>query len=167
MPFPTHQIDEIAPGVYSTRIEPCSRWVLPHVLSPDPASFVWLVGYRPHATAEWVELPVPLRRGLPAEPARVRLPRFDLQLPLGVFLDRLPAIHSWLMLLQMARPVPDTLLYASIAGRPSEYRILRQNGWLLTFYLPHDCEYARVTCADRGHLERVLGDVVIASRDLP
>jgi hypothetical protein len=165
----THQVREIAEGVFSTVLEPCSRWVLPHVLRPEPASFVWLVGYRPHSRGQWVDLPLPLSQGRPAEPLRVRYPVFELQLPLIVFLDRLPAINSWsgLLLHQMARPVPDTLRYESFSGTPGEYHILRQNGWLLTFYLPHDGEHARITCPDRTHLEGVLADPIIATHDLP
>src|SRR5690606_26256268 len=135
----THEIIEIAPGIFSTLLEPCSKHVLPHVLRPEPASVVWLVGYRPHSVVEWVELPLPLAPGRPAEMLRARLPEFELQMPLPAFLDRLPSLHSWAGLLvhQMARPVPDTLLYQSIGGTPGEYRILQQNGWLLTFRLPH------------------------------
>jgi hypothetical protein len=127
------------------------------------------VGYRPQSTLKWTDLPFPLSAGQPAERLRVREPQFDLQLPLIMFLDRLAVIHSWagLLLHQMSRPVADTLMYQSFAGTPSEYPILRQNGWLLTFYLPHDGEHAVVTCPDRVHVDGILSDPVIAAGKLP
>ena len=165
----THEIEEVGDGVWATLLEQCSCQVLAHVLMPVPSSVVWLVAYHPHHALEWVDLPLPLGAGMPAERMRARLPRFDAEFPHADFLARLPAMHAraGMLALQMDRPVPDTLSFEHIATDPNRRAILRRNGWLLSFDLPHDGEHAWVECTDRAHLERVLADPVIASRELP
>ena len=68
-----------------------------------------------------------------------------------------------MVLLQLDRPVPDSLRYREVMALPAKYAVLRQNGWRLTFDLPHGGEYAEVTAADRATLERVLADPVVAA----
>jgi hypothetical protein len=161
----TGEISEVQPGVFFTLLPPCSCRVAPRVLRPEPSSLVWLVRHMPHPVVEWADLPVPLFRGAAPEALRVRGAAYDVQLPLASFLDRVPRWPEGdgVLLLQMARPVPDTLDYFRIGEGASQDAVLRRNGWLLTFDLPHGGEYAGVTCPDRGHLERVLTDEVIAA----
>jgi hypothetical protein len=158
----THEISEIEPGVFYTILEPCSAAVLPHVLTPG-TSHVWLVEHRPCERLLWAELPVPLASDAAAEPLRVRGVEYDLQMTTAEFLarvvPRLPGGAS-VILLQLDRPVPDSLRYRDVAAR---HAILRQNGWQLTFDLPHGGTYAEVTAADRRTLERILADPVIAA----
>ena len=160
------EIREASPGVWEAFLPPCDCHVLPHVLVPDPASHVWLVEYRPHAPLAWADLPLPLDVGRPARILRARLPSFDLQMPLPQLLALLPEMHAWagMLALQMSRPVPDTLHYQTLAASPSRDAILRRNGWLLTFSLPHDGETARVTTPDRAHLQRILADPAVVPR---
>ena len=162
----THEIWELEPGVFFTILEPCSVAVLPHVLAPDPASVVWVVDHWPIAAVAWRDLPVPLTATSPCEPLRVRHVQFDFQMSAGEFLDRIvPRLPSsdGMILLQLERPVPDTLLYRDIATLPNKHAILRQNGWRLTFMLPHGGEYAEVTSPDRAELERILATPLVAA----
>jgi hypothetical protein len=161
----THEIVEIEPGVFYTVLKPCSAAVLPHVLAPEP-SHVWLVEHRPDARLLWAELPVPLTADAPAERLRVRGLVYDLQMPTAEFLASVVprlAGGAGVTVLQLDRPVPDSLRYAEISGAPGKHAILRRNGWRLTFDLPHAGEYAEVTAPDRGTLERVLDSPAIAA----
>lgn len=72
-----------------------------------------------------------------------------------------------MLALQMSRPVPNTLSFDTLASDPNRHAILRQNGWLLSFDLPHDGEHAWVECPDRAYLEQKLADPVFASGELP
>jgi hypothetical protein len=168
MELTVHEISEIVPGVFGTLLAPCSCQVLAHLLLPVP-SFVWLDAYHPHGIVEWVDLPLPLAAGAPAKPVRARLPRYDLQFPLAEFLTELPQMHarSGMLAMQMSRPVPNTLVMEHLADNPSRRAILAQNGWLFSFDLPHDGEYAWVETPHREHLERVLSTPIFMSRDLP
>jgi hypothetical protein len=118
---------------------------------------------------EWVDLPLPLAVGAPVRLQRARLPRYDLQFPLADFLTELPQMHAraGMLAMQMSRPVPDTLVMEHLVDKPARHTILGQNGWLLSFDLPHDGEHAWVETPDREHLERVLSTPLFRSRVLP
>ena len=164
-PLRTHEISELEGGVYSTLLEPCSVAVLPYVLAPE-ASYVWMVEHAPDPRLQWGQLPVPIAPGAAAEPFRVRSLSFDLQMPAAEFLDRIvPRLpgDTGILLLQLAQPVPDSLRYRDVIARPAWPTILRQNGWMLTFDLPHEGEYAAVTAPDRHTLERFLAEPVMTA----
>lgn len=163
-----HEISEPAPGVFATLLAPCSCQVLAPLLLPVP-SIVWLVAYHPHGVVEWVDLPLPLAVDGPAELRRARLARYDLQFSITDFLIELPQLHApaGMLAIQMTRPVPDTLVMEHLTENPSRHAILAQNGWLLSFDLPHDGEYAWVETPHREHLERVLATPLFQSQVLP
>jgi len=100
---------------------------------------------------------------------RARLPRYDLQFGFAEFLEVLPELRApaGILALQMRRPVPDTLTIESLGDGLQRWNMLRENGWLLSFDLPHDGEYAWVETPDRQHLDRVLDTPLFQSRDLP
>ena len=165
----THEVSEIEPGVFYTILEPCSVAVLPHVLAPEPASIVWSVDHMPLEALVWTEMPVPLAADSPCERLRVRGVQYDFQMPTREFLDRvLPRLplSNGIVLFQLDRPVPDTLLYRRLAELPRKHKhaILRRSGWRLTFELPHGGEYAEVTAAERAEVERILAAPAIAAR---
>lgn len=164
-----HRIEERTPGVYGVLLAPCSCRVLAHLLVPDPRSVVWLIAFHPHHVMEWVELPLPVAVDQPAERVMARLPRYDLQFPLADFLARLPRLRApaGMLAVQLAHPVPATLSFDDLAGNPQRHQVLREHGWRLTFDLPRDGEPAWLECPERAHLERVLANPVIASRELP
>ena len=164
-----HVVTEVGPGVFGTLLAPCSTHVLPYLLVPAPTSFVWLVAYHPHHVVEWVDLPLPLAPNTAARRLHARLPRYDLQFGYAEFLEVLPELHApaGMLALQMRRPVPNTLTIERLGDGPQRWRILKQNGWLLSFDLPHDGEYAWVEAPDRQHLDRVLDTPLFQSRDLP
>ena len=164
-----HVVKEVAPGVFGTLTAPCTTRVLPYVLVPAPTSFVWLVTYHPHHVLEWLDLPLPLTPDTAPRRLRARLPRYDLQFGYGEFLEVLPELRApaGMLALQMRRPVPDTLTIESLGDGPQRWNMLRENGWLLSFDLPHDGEHAWVEAPDREHLERVLATTLFQSRELP
>lgn len=153
-----HTITEVAPGVFGTLLAPCSCQVLSHLLLPVPSSYVWLVAYHPFGVVEWVTLPLPLGRDGSAQPVTARLPRYDLQFPLPEFLSLLPRLRApaGMLALQMERRVPDTLMMEPLADDPRRRAVLRENGFMLSFDLPHDGEHAWVESIDRGYLESLL-----------
>jgi len=164
-----HVVTEVGPGVVGTLLASCSTRVLPHLLVPAPTSFVCLVAYHPHHIIEWLDLPLPLAPNTAPRRLRARLPRYDLQFGYAEFLEVLPELHApaGMLALQMRRPVPDTLTMEHLGDGPQRWRILKQNGCMLSFDLPHDGEYAWVETPDREHLERVLATPLFQSRDLP
>ena len=114
----------------------------------------------------WGKLPVPLAPGAPAEPLPVRGLTYDLQLPTADFLARVvPRLNTQggIVLLQLTRPVPDSLRYRDLLRLPRHHDVLRQNGWRLSFHLRHGGDRAEVTAPERGILERLLADPVIAA----
>lgn len=164
----THDIAELEPDVFHSILEPCSVAVLPYVLAPD-FGYVWLVEYAPNFRVGWSELPVPLNPSTSPQVRRVRELRYDLQVPTEDFLQGvLPQIapDAGLVLLQLDRPVPDTLRYRRLAVEPARYDILRRNGWRLTFELPHGGEHASLTVGSRSILEAILREPVIAGGKL-
>ena len=161
----THEIAEIEPGVFYSLLEPCSVAILPHILSPDVAH-VWLVDHWPHPRLVWTELPVPIGVGGPMESVRVRNVCYDMQMPTAEFLGRIVphlAAGGGARVLQLDRPVPDSLRYEDIESVPTTYEILRQNGWRLSFELPHGGEYAELTSPERRTLEAILTSPVVAA----
>lgn len=164
-----HEVRELASGVFGMLLDPCTPRVLPHLLRPEPESWVWVVAYHPHPVVEWIDLPLPLSADGPAERVRARLPRYDLQFTLPDFLERLPRLHGrgGLFALQMRQPVPDILSFEDLAADPDRHGILRDHGWVLSFDLPRDGEQPWIESPDREYLERLLLDPVIASRELP
>ena len=161
----THEISEVTPGVFSTLLVPCSVAVLSHLLMPE-VPHVWVVEHAPDPRLLWGELPVPLAPGMPPAPQRVRGLVYDQQLPTTAFLaEVLPALpgSAGVLLLQLDRPVPESLRYRDVIARPEWPAILQQNGWRLTFDLPHGGEYAAVTAPDGKTIERVLMHPVIAA----
>ncbi len=163
MPPTTQEISELPGGVYYTLLEPCSVRVLRHVLSPD--GHVWVVRHRPSPALLWRRQAVPLALGERLVTLPIRLLEYDFQLPTADFLGLLEAWPGdvGVTALQLDRPVPDSLDFRHVMelGRP--YDVLRQNGWRLTFDLPFGGEYAEVTAAERGALERILADPVISA----
>ena len=164
-----HVVTNVAPGVFGTVLAPCSCRVLPHLLIPVPTSVPWLVAYHPHGVVEWLDLPLPLAPNAAPRTVRARLPRYDLQFELAEFLEVLPELHAraGMLALQMLRPVPDTLMMDKVADDANRWNILKQNGCVLSFDLPHDGEHAWVETPDRDHLQRVLNTPLFSSRDLP
>jgi hypothetical protein len=161
----THEIAEIAPGVFTTLLVPCSAAVLRHVLAPE-IPHVWIVAHAPDPHLSWSAQDVPLVPAGRPMSLRVRGLVYDFQMPTAEFLKRvLPTVPggAGVLLLQLDRPVPDSLRYREVASRPAWHAILRQNGWRLTFDLPHGGEYAAVTAPDRGTIGRVLAEPVIAA----
>ncbi len=161
----THEISELDTGVFHTILEPCSVAVLPHVLEAG-TSHVWLVEHRPDERLVWGDLSVPLAANAPAEQLRVRSAVYDLQMATTEFIGHVvPRLSggTGVILLQLDRPVPDSLRYRELSALPTRHAILRQNGWRLTFELPHGGEYAEVTAADRRTVERILADPIIAA----
>lgn len=144
------------PETFEALLPPCTCQDLPEILLPVP-SYVWVLQYRPVPALEWTELPVPLAADGRTARLSVRGAGFELQCEREAFLRLLPQLHAWagMTVLQMSRPVPDTLWYPQIREAPNRAAILRRNGWLLTFELPHDYETARVITADRAHLDAV------------
>ena len=168
-PLRTHEIIEIEPGVFHTILTPCSAAVLPHVLPhvlAPAGSHVWLIEHRPDERVLWTELPVPLVPDAPAERLRVRDVAYDLQMPTVDFLarvaPRLPG-NAGVILVQLDHRVPDSLQYRAVMALPTKYAVLRQNGWRLTFDLPHGGDHAEVTAGDRSTLERILADPVVVA----
>jgi hypothetical protein len=149
-------IRETADGIFEAFLPPCTCQDLPEILLPVP-SYVWVLAYRPVPALRWAELPVPLAEDGHLATLQVRGTHFEIQAEREAFLGLLPRLHAWagMTVLQMLRPVPDTLWYPQIRGQPGHDAILRQNGWVLTFELPHDYETARVITVDRGHLAAV------------
>jgi len=169
----THEITEREPGVFYTRLEPCSVAVLPHVLAPAP-SHVWVVDHWPDPAFVWRDMPVPLTADGQCEQLRVRLIQYDFQMPaqqfLGSVLPRLSRSDG-IILLQLDRPVDDSLHYRRVTQLPDAHAVLRRAGWRLTFELKHGGDFGEVTAASRAELERVLADPVVAAgktaRELP
>jgi hypothetical protein len=164
----THEIAEVVPGVFTTFLVPCSAAVLRYVLAPE-VPHVWIVEHAPDPHLVWSEQDVLLAPAGRPMSLRVRGLVYDLEMPTAEFVERvLPVVPvvpgtAGVLLLQLDRPVPDSLRYREVVSRPAWSAILRQNGWRLTFDLPHGGEYAAVTAPDRGTIERVLAEPVIAA----
>ena len=165
----TYRITEVAPGVFGMLLAPCSCQVLSHVLVPLASSTVWLVAYHPIGSVEWRDIALPLTSDAAPRKVRARLPRYDLQFALPDFLDLLPEMHApaGMLAIQLSRPVPDTLVMEHLTENPNRHRILEQNGWLLSFDLPHDGAYAWIESPDRARLEAILALPILESGELP
>ena len=161
----TGEIWEDPPGAYSTVLPPCSSRVLTRLLRPGTASYVWLVRHMPTHVMQWTEMPVPVFPDGPVRTLQVRGLWYDAQLPLLAFLDLLPHYpqSDGVFLLQMERPVPDTLDYFEIRKSRKWPTILRHFGWMFTVELPFGGEYAQLFSPARTYLEHILADEVIAA----
>lgn len=161
------EIREVAPGVWAVWIFGCTLQQADRILLPDPSTHVWLPGYAPHVSSSWDTMRLPLAADGEPRRIRARLVSFEAQFTYPEFLAALPEMHAWAgaAVLQLRRPVADNLLTARVLGRPNEYRILGQNGWLLSMHLSHDGDTAEVRTADRAHLERLLADPELRTRE--
>ncbi|MBX7170595.1 MAG: hypothetical protein K1X72_06525 [Pyrinomonadaceae bacterium] len=162
----TGEIREFEPGMFSLMLEPCSAFVLPHILD-EQIPFVFLMNHRPNRYLQWYETNVQLRKDGESFSVEARTMTLDLQMPTKRFLELLSEFaDSGLRLMQFERKLPDTLEPQYLKDG-SKYKILRQNGLYLDFYLPHAREYASVITPHREVLERIKNNPIIASENLP
>lgn len=85
-----------------------------------------------------------------------RLPEFDLLFEMKRFLEVLPEFRdSGIVLIQSHKPMPGTMELAKMNDE-SRHRVLRQNGMILEFYLPHVYEVASLTCTEK----RIVGNIM-------
>lgn len=140
-------------GSWSVALRPCPTATAVEFLDPA-VPFVWVVGHSPHRVIEWWPLELPLLRGEPPRPVRVRSLWCELLLSTAEFAavaDQFDGVSLY----QMDRPVPDTLILERLPqGRL--YRILRQVGLSAHFYQPHSMEVATYRTWDRAWLDRLL-----------
>jgi hypothetical protein len=161
----TRSISEIEPGIFHMILPQCTKAVLPYVLLPD-APITWVVRHWPHSLGWWAA-DLPLKAGARPQRVRARDVQFDLEFSTAEFLRLLPEMADHGVILhQMDRSVADTLDYDRLPKR-ARYRILRDNGWRLSFDQHTLGEYANVVSPDRNALERILAQPVIQSDDLP
>jgi hypothetical protein len=142
-------------GMFSVMLRPCTCAILEYIL--DPAiGYVWVRRHTPRRHLQWWKTQAPLSEAGTLHEVQVRGMEFDLQLPTARFLELLPEFWGHgLVLFQMTRPVPDTLMLDGIADSVVD-RVLMQNGLHLRFYLPHAAELAQVGSPRREVLEKML-----------
>jgi hypothetical protein len=142
--------------MYTMLLPPCSTEVLHVVLDPSVAH-VWIVGHNPGSHLHWWNAAVPLSETSTNRTVLVRDLQFDLLMRTDEFLRyELEFRHGGITLVQVDRPVSDTLLYSRLPNE-RRYQILRANGLHLEFELPHSGEYASVSSPSRSTLERLIG----------
>jgi hypothetical protein len=160
------EITEFQPHVFSLTLEPCSTMVLPYILD-EGIPYVWIANHAPNRFLEWWTAMLPLSKGGENQLLEVRSLSFDLQMPTTHFLKLLPEFKDvGIYLLQLERRLPGTL-QPQYLKKESEYKVLMQNGFHLSFYLPHAGEYAQVVSPHRTLLEGVRDNPIIAAGNLP
>jgi hypothetical protein len=151
-------------GQYTVALRPCTARVLSTFL-PASGLTVWIRGYRPEPVIRWwkVDLPLSPKSGLLRVDARDLA--FDLQFSVESFPAALPSLEgNGLDLYLLDRPVPDTLTLDNVDGE-ARYRVLRANGLVGHFDLPHAGEVAVLSSPSRQilstWLDGALGEWVL------
>lgn len=145
-----------AGGLHRLMLRPCTTAILPHIVDPT-VPFVWIRRHMPEPALRWWSTMVPLASTRPSYEIRVRSMEFDILFETHQFLDVLPEFEDQgIVLLQMSKPVPDTLTIDRIPENAID-RVLMENGLHLRFYLPHALECAELATPDREVLVRMLG----------
>ena len=162
----TGTVREFEPGMFSLTIPPCSTAVLSRILDPA-VPYVWIVRHWPGSYVHWWRASLPLSETSANRRLRVRDVEFDLQVETSDFLELEPDLrHAGINLLQMHRAVPDTLRLSAIPDT-DRYRVLKNNGLHLAFYLPHTGEYANIASPERSLLEAFAARPDLQGPDLP
>ena len=148
-------IQESKDGYFYIMLDGATAGDLRYLLHPD-AQVIWLHSHCPDPILHWWKADIPISPGQIWASAEVRLVDYDLMVSLSDFLDRLHLFEPHGMTLtQLTRRVPDSLWARSLSDTEI-YRVLKQNGLMSRFYLPHAVETAQFSCVDRSHLERVI-----------
>ena len=162
----TGLVREFEPGMFALTLPPCSTAVLPRVLDPS-VPYVWVVGHWPGSHVHWWQASLPLSETTPNRHLRVRDVQFDIQLGTAEFLRMEPEFrHNGIILLQLDRPVPDTLAVPSLPDG-ARYRVLRENGLHLEFHLPQPGDYASVVSPSHALLATLAAQPDLAGGELP
>jgi hypothetical protein len=150
-------ISECQPGLFSALLPPCKASILGRLLDPSVA-YVWLIDYRVAGLAAWLEenLPPLCEAAALREACAVRHLELDLTLKTPVFLGLLPGLEgSGIDLLQATKPQPRNLHLRAVR-ETSQGRVLRDNGVVLGFYLPHPHEHALLTSPSWETIEQAI-----------
>lgn len=144
-----HQGDS---GFFSVALKPCTVNIVETFLTGTTGT-VWLRGHRPNKIVQWWSASIPLNTSSLLKQCSVRDIAFDIQMSTDDFLRNLEHFEdSAADLYVLHRPVPDTLTLDNV---PSELRarVLRDNGLIAHFDLPHAHEVAVLSSLRREILE--------------
>ena len=117
-------------------------------------SYIWVHRHRPQSTLAWWSANVPLVPGLNISSGNVRLLEYDFQCQLDEFIPLIDKFDG-IELSQMSKPVPDSLWLERI-DENSIANVLKSNGLISRFYLPHAFEYAVFESPDKTVLSNAV-----------
>lgn len=145
-------IRESQAGYFSITLNVCTSQILEHLLDRKE-SYIWIHQHRPNPVIEWWKTETPITKEKKIINASVRQMSFDIHLTIEEFLPIAGEFDS-LSLSQMSKPVPGTLTLDRM-NEQNLVPILKGNGLISRFFIPHAMEVAVFSTTDRDHLERV------------
>lgn len=145
-------IQQSESGFFCVALKPCTVRVVETFLTGTKGT-VWLRGHRPNRIVEWWPAAVPLTTSTLLTKCTVRDLTFDIQMSTDEFLQNLGYFEgSAADLYLFDRPVPNTLTLDNVP-QDSRARVLRENGLIGHFDLPHAHEVAVLSALRREILE--------------
>lgn len=135
---------------------------LRHLLDPEvPIVHVWY--HHPVSNTAWMDEWLPLCKGGPRQPLRVRNLQFDFEMPIAAFLADLHRVRrassGGIHLIHLDRTLPPNVVPWHARGSDDDGRLfdrLLANGMQARFTLPHAGEVGVFAGRSRENLERAL-----------
>jgi hypothetical protein len=147
--------------MFGVALRPCTIKVTALFL-PQSDATVWLPNHAPNERLEWWTTQVPISGHGEVLTAQIRNLQFDIQLPVARFREQLSALGDHgVELYLLERPVPNTLTLTEVP-EADRGRILKDNGLIARFYLPHSHEVAWLATPARETLERWLDETQLS-----
>lgn len=144
-------------GSCTIYFEPCTVEVLKKILQPN-AEYVWIFGHTPNRYVQWWNTKLPLSKSGKYYEVSARNISYDLDMKRTDFLKNISEFEDHgIALIQSTKTMPDTLI-PSYLNENNENSVLKQNGMILRFYLPHAYETAQLITIDEDTMNKVISN---------
>ncbi len=149
-------------GIYVLYLHGATCSLLSHLLSPK-MPYIFFDRHGPIYSAEWSNHPVVFSKKGTQYAAEIKAMSFDFRMLTNEFLEILDEFEKCgILLYQSNKEFPHNFQVDTIEGCGA--KLMRENGIISGFYLPHEEETAQFMSFDEEHFSRILKNPVIVDK---